>query len=131
MGLSKQSFAWPAFRSQSSLIASMASPAQPLAMGGDGPAPEPWADIWLVGLIYVAITPFRAIPNLLCVEPRQVRCEVATLPALSVSGMAEGVPKKGRKDQGLNRMLSRTRAVIRLVLIASALTGLTRGLLPT
>jgi len=109
----------------------MESPAQPLAMGGDRPAPEPWADIWLVGLIYVAITPFRAIPNLLCVEPRQVRCEAVTLPALSVPGMAEGVPQKGRKDQRLNRMLSRTRAVIRLVLIAFALTGLTRGLLPT
>ena len=32
-------------------------------------APEPWTDAWAVELGYVAITPFRAVPDLLCVIP--------------------------------------------------------------
>ena len=55
----------------------------------DGLTPEPWSDAWAVGLGYVAITPFRALPNLLCVVPWNVPCEVVALPALSVPEMAE------------------------------------------
>jgi 5'-nucleotidase len=49
---------------------------------------EPWSDAWAVGMGYVAITPLRAFPNLLCAVPWNVPCELVPLPALSVPEMA-------------------------------------------
>ncbi|MCX7853741.1 MAG: 5'/3'-nucleotidase SurE, partial [Caldilineales bacterium] len=40
------------------------------------PAPEIWSDAWALELGYVSITPFRAIPDLLCVVPWNVPGEV-------------------------------------------------------
>ena len=50
--------------------------------------PEPWTDAWAVELGYVAITPFRAIPDLLCVAPWTVPSEAFALPMPSVHEMA-------------------------------------------
>ena len=43
-------------------------------------APEPWSDAWAVELGYVSITPFRAVPDLLCVIPWNVPSEAFALP---------------------------------------------------
>jgi 5'-nucleotidase len=51
--------------------------------------PEPWTDAWAVELGYVAITPFRAIPDLLCVAPWTAPSEAVALPMLSVPEMVE------------------------------------------
>lgn len=40
----------------------------------DPHAPEPWTDAWAVAQGYVAITPFRAIPDLLCAIPWEASC---------------------------------------------------------
>ena len=48
----------------------------------NGPlAAEPWSDAWAVQLGYVSITPFRAVPDLLCVVPWNVRPEAVALPS--------------------------------------------------
>ncbi len=52
-------------------------------------APEPWTDVWAVKLGYVAITPFRAVPDLLSVVPWGVPSEAVALPLLSVPEMAD------------------------------------------
>ena len=59
-----------------------------LVHDGEG-EPETWTDAWAVELGYVAITPFRAIPDLLCVAPWGVPSEAVALPMLSVPEMAE------------------------------------------
>ncbi len=46
--------------------------------------PEVWTDAWALELGYVSITPFRAVPDLLCVVPWNAPCEVLTLPMPSV-----------------------------------------------
>ena len=51
-------------------------------------APEPWTDSWAIGLGYVAITPFRADPDLLCAIPWAAPSEAVALPLLSVLEMA-------------------------------------------
>jgi 5'-nucleotidase len=51
--------------------------------------PEPWSDAWALQLGYVAITPFRVIPDLLCVVPWSVPPEAIPLPTLSVPEMAK------------------------------------------
>jgi 5'-nucleotidase len=56
---------------------------------GEGYAPEPWSDAWAVELGYVSITPFRAVPDLLCVIPWTAPSEAIALPLLSVAEMAE------------------------------------------
>jgi 5'-nucleotidase len=48
----------------------------------DRPMPEPWTDAWAVELGYVAITPFRAVPDLLCVIPWTAPSEAFALPLL-------------------------------------------------
>jgi broad specificity polyphosphatase/5'/3'-nucleotidase SurE len=53
------------------------------------PEPEPWTDAWAVRLGYVAITPFRAFPDLLCVIPWTVPSDAIALPLLSLREMAE------------------------------------------
>jgi 5'-nucleotidase len=50
--------------------------------------PEPWTDAWAVELGYIAITPFRAVPDLLCVIPWAAPSEAVALPLLSVLEMA-------------------------------------------
>ncbi len=52
------------------------------------PAPEPWTDVWAVRRGYVAITPFRAIPDLLCVAPWGAPTEAIESPMLSASEAA-------------------------------------------
>ena len=49
----------------------------------DASVPEPWTDAWAVELGYVAITPFRAVPDLLCVIPWVSSSEAVALPLLS------------------------------------------------
>ena len=51
-------------------------------------APEPWTDAWAVELGYIAITPFRAVPDLLCVIPWTAPSEAVALPMLPVLEMA-------------------------------------------
>ena len=51
-------------------------------------APEPWTDAWAVELGYIAITPFRAIPDLLCVIPWSAPSEAVALPMVSALEMA-------------------------------------------
>jgi 5'-nucleotidase len=51
-------------------------------------APEPWSDAWAVEMGYVAITPFRAVPDLLCVIPWTSPSEALALPMLMVPEMA-------------------------------------------
>lgn len=46
-------------------------------------APEVWTDAWALELGYVSITPFRAVPDLLCVVPWNVPCEAVVLPTPS------------------------------------------------
>ena len=50
--------------------------------------PEPWSDAWAVQRGYVAITPFRAVPDLLCMIPWAAPSEAVALPMLSVHEMA-------------------------------------------
>lgn len=46
------------------------------------PSAEPWSDAWAVELGYVAITPFRAVPDLLCMLPWGAPSKVVALPML-------------------------------------------------
>lgn len=57
--------------------------------GSEELTPDPWTDAWAVGLGYVAITPFRAIPDLLCMLPWNLPSEAALLPMLSVPELAD------------------------------------------
>lgn len=41
---------------------------------------EPWSDAWAVELGYVSITPFRAVPDLLCVIPWNAPSEAVAFP---------------------------------------------------
>lgn len=50
-------------------------------------APEPWSDAWAVELGYVSITPFRAVPDLLCVIPWTAPSEAFALPLLAAPEM--------------------------------------------
>lgn len=50
--------------------------------------PEPWTDAWAVALGYVAISPLRALPDLLCVVPWGAPAEVDALPLFSAPEMA-------------------------------------------
>ena len=50
--------------------------------------PEPWSDAWAIELGYVAITPFRAIPDLLCVVPWGAPSGAVALPMLTALEMA-------------------------------------------
>lgn len=45
--------------------------------------PEVWSDAWAVGLGYVAITPFKAIPDLLSPTERDIPSQLVPLPVLS------------------------------------------------
>jgi 5'-nucleotidase len=51
----------------------------------DPRAPEPWTDAWAVAQGHIAITPFRAIPDLLCAIPWGIPAEVVGLPLFSIS----------------------------------------------
>ena len=55
---------------------------------GDKSTPDPWSDAWAVELGYVAITPFRAIPDLLCVILWSVPPAAVPLPMVSALGVA-------------------------------------------
>jgi len=51
--------------------------------------PDAWTDAWAVELGYVAITPFRAFPDLLCVMPWITTSEPIVLPVLSMPDLVE------------------------------------------
>jgi 5'-nucleotidase len=59
-----------------------------IALDNDESASEPWTDAWAVDLGYVAITPFRAFPDLLCAIPWTAPSEAVALPSLSALEMA-------------------------------------------
>jgi 5'-nucleotidase len=59
-----------------------------IALDNGKSAPEPWTDAWAVELGYVAITPFRAFPDLLCAIPWAAPSEAVALPMLSAHEMA-------------------------------------------
>ncbi len=50
-----------------------------------GPEPQPWTDAWAIALGYVAISPFQALPDLLCVVPWGVPAETFALPMLTAT----------------------------------------------
>ncbi len=52
-------------------------------------APEPWTDTWAVKLGYVAVTPLKAIPDLLSVVPWVVPAAAVALPLFSMPVMAD------------------------------------------
>jgi 5'-nucleotidase len=52
------------------------------------PSAEPWSDAWAVELGYVAITPFRAVPDLLCMLPWGAPAEAVALPVLLAPELA-------------------------------------------
>lgn len=54
-----------------------------LAVNGEEdrqPKPETWSDAWALKLGYVSITPFRAVPDLLCMAPWNGPSEAIALP---------------------------------------------------
>jgi 5'-nucleotidase len=59
-----------------------------IALDNGEAAPEPWTDVWAVDLGYVAITPFRAFPDLLCAIPWTAPSEAVALPSLSLHELA-------------------------------------------
>jgi 5'-nucleotidase len=56
---------------------------------GSATTPEPWTDAWALELGYVAITPFKAIPDLLCAVPWTIPSEAFSPPMLSLHQMAD------------------------------------------
>jgi len=51
-------------------------------------APEPWTDAWAIELGYVAITPLRLFPDLLCVVPWVAPTEAVALPMVTAPAIA-------------------------------------------
>ncbi len=53
--------------------------------GKERPPLEPWTDVWAVEQGYVAITPLRAFPDLLCVVPWDISPATLAMPLLSAA----------------------------------------------